>query len=226
MSEVVTDLSAAVHFVRELGDRDQVEIDREEWKVLSEVGSGASVAAVADALGTTEFWAARIAARLIDQDLVAFAGEEVASESEAAAESSAWDFGAGSEDDSATDAEAGEAVDPSESWWQEPEAEDAEAEDTMPEVPAEAVEEVADDAIESEAMPVVAAADQADTAEEPAATDDSESDSDEAPEVEEDTEAFLEKVFSELETEETAEEGYGLLRRRRMGAIRDGSNDS
>ena len=47
-------------------------------------------------------------------------------------------------------------------------------------------------------------------------------------EVEEDTEAFLEKVFSELETpeDEPEEEGYGLLRRRRMGAIRDHSSDA
>ena len=49
-----------------------------------------------------------------------------------------------------------------------------------------------------------------------------------AGEVEEDTEAFLEKVFSELETpeDEPEEEGYGLLRRRRMGAIRDHSSDA
>ncbi len=54
--------------------------------------------------------------------------------------------------------------------------------------------------------------------------------------VEEDTEAFLEKVFSELgssEAEEDSgseesepEEGYGLLRRRRMGSLRDFSSDS
>ena len=49
-------------------------------------------------------------------------------------------------------------------------------------------------------------------------------------EVEEDTEAFLEKVFSELdspdEEQATEEEGYGLLRRRRMGAIRDVAGDA
>jgi anion-transporting ArsA/GET3 family ATPase len=40
--------------------------------------------------------------------------------------------------------------------------------------------------------------------------------------VEEDTEAFLEKVFSQLEVNgqpEVEEEGHGLLRRRRMGSV-------
>ncbi|HEY4606495.1 MAG TPA: hypothetical protein VIH55_02515, partial [Acidimicrobiia bacterium] len=40
--------------------------------------------------------------------------------------------------------------------------------------------------------------------------------------VEEDTEAFLEKVFSQLEVNGQAdveEEGHGLLRRRRMGSV-------
>ena len=48
-------------------------------------------------------------------------------------------------------------------------------------------------------------------------------------EVEEDTEAFLEKVFSELDSPEDAdedEEGYGLLRRRRLGALKDSSGDA
>jgi hypothetical protein len=45
---------------------------------------------------------------------------------------------------------------------------------------------------------------------------------DEAEDVEEDTEAFLEKVFSQLEVNGQAdveEEGHGLLRRRRMGSV-------
>ena len=46
-------------------------------------------------------------------------------------------------------------------------------------------------------------------------------------EVEEDTEAFLEKVFSELDSSnDEEEEGYGLLRRRRMGVMRDSSGDT
>ena len=50
---------------------------------------------------------------------------------------------------------------------------------------------------------------------------------DEDGEVEEDTEAFLEKVFSELDSStDEEEEGYGLLRRRRMGVMRDSSRDT
>ncbi|HEY4606677.1 MAG TPA: hypothetical protein VIH55_03435, partial [Acidimicrobiia bacterium] len=38
--------------------------------------------------------------------------------------------------------------------------------------------------------------------------------------VEEDTEAFLEKVFSQLENNgQPEEEGHGLLRRRRLGSV-------
>jgi predicted RNA-binding protein Jag len=40
--------------------------------------------------------------------------------------------------------------------------------------------------------------------------------------VEEDTEAFLEKVFSQLDVNgqvDVEEEGHGLLRRRRMGSV-------
>jgi hypothetical protein len=35
----------------------------------------------------------------------------------------------------------------------------------------------------------------------------------------EDTEAFLEKVFSEVVSEPAEEDGHGLMRRRRMGSI-------
>ena len=58
-------------------------------------------------------------------------------------------------------------------------------------------------------------------------TDEGPSAEDEEGDVEEDTEAFLEKVFSELDSsEEDGEEGYGLLRRRRLGAMRDIARDS
>jgi hypothetical protein len=41
------------------------------------------------------------------------------------------------------------------------------------------------------------------------------------PDVQEDTEAFLEKVFSQLDVSkvDVEEEGHGLLRRRRMGSV-------
>jgi hypothetical protein len=117
-----------------------------------------------------------------------------------------------------------EAKRPEESWWQQPEhdvpSEDA-ADEQTPAVVAEGLSEIPS-----------------------AGSDDDE-------EVEEDTEAFLEKVFSELDSSETDpvdeddsetsepeepedsdtsepedSEGHGLLRRRRMGTLRDFSSDS
>ncbi len=96
-------------------------------------------------------------------------------------------------------------TDPNDSWWQEPEDEastDDQDEEVEPAVVAEGLSE----------MPSVSDHD----------------DSGDGSDVEEDTEAFLEKVFSELEStpESKAEEGHGLLRRRRMGTLRDFSSDS
>ncbi|MEE9177218.1 MAG: DUF4388 domain-containing protein [Acidimicrobiia bacterium] len=78
VSRVVNDLSAPVRFVRDLGDREEVKIDRESWMVLSEVGPGASVSQMAHQLGTTEFWTARVTARLINKDLVSVSEAETA----------------------------------------------------------------------------------------------------------------------------------------------------
>lgn len=241
VSRIVEDLKAPVAFIRDLGDREEVKIDSEAWKVLSEVGSGASVSQMADELGTTEFWTARIAARLIDKDLVAFAiAEEPAVE--VTEEAGSTEFVTTDDEPVAEQTvdvpiqsdQADEDVDPDQSWWEEPEAEGDEdvagedgADEAMPgdaEVETEAPT-LQDRLVAAEAQgndevgedQVAAASSQI-----PTLSDDSETD-----EVEEDTEAFLEKVFSELETpEEPEEEGYGLLRRRRMGAIRDLSSDS
>jgi hypothetical protein len=239
VSRIVDDLEAPIAFVRDLGEREEVTIDSESWKVLSEVGSGASVSEMADELGTTEFWTARIASRLIDIDLVAFTPEETPAAAPVIAESPEVPAAGQAQSDRVVD----EDVDPDESWWEEPEADSEEAiadddnvdaevsatprtlqdmlvdvkgqDETEPVAVAEEVaedevaEEVAEDEVAASQIPTVAA------------------DSDTG-EVEEDTEAFLEKVFSELETpeDEPKEEGYGLLRRRRMGAIRDHSSDA
>ena len=240
VSRIVKDLTAPVAFVRDLGDREEVKIDSESWKVLSEVGSGASVSQMADELGTTEFWTARLAARLIDKDLVAFTAEEV--DQTSVDEMSEYDESnvEGAAPEQTTDVQThsdqtdDEDVDPDESWWEEPEAE----------VEEEAVDQADDDAEESDPSPrtlqeMMQAADVESSDEEQAETPVEEqvaaatsempvlSNDGDTAEVEEDTEAFLEKVFSELETpEEPEEEGYGLLRRRRMGAIRDVSGDA
>lgn len=207
VSKTVTDLHAQVSFVRDLGERDEVSIDRDAWKLLSEVGAGASVSQIADELGTTDFWTARVAKRLIDKDLLAIRAGQPVAEAFIEPEPAVTEEWSEPAPEPTLDA-AEEYVDPNESWWEEPEEEEAAAE--AEQLEPTAYEEPQPAPTDEEAMSEY---------------------SDEAEDVEEDTEAFLEKVFSELDSssdEDTdEEEGYGLLRRRRMGAIRDMSgNDS
>lgn len=227
VSRTVPDLHAPLVFRTDLGDREEVQINRDGWRLLSHVGSGSTVTRLAEQLGTTDFWTARVTARLISGELLEFVKEE---EPETPEEPTEWDNAWN---------ESEEPVDPNESWWEEPaEDEDAVASDTTHEV----------EETEQAEVPVAEPAPEAEDAhephepadEEPAAEESmiptlSEVESSDTAEVEEDTEAFLEKVFSELESseeeqpeaeEEPQEEGYGLLRRRRMGAIRDMTGDS
>lgn len=280
VNEVVPDLATAIRFRRDLGEREEVTVKVDDWKVLSEIGLGSSVSEIADHLGTTEFWTARVAARLVKNDLViisdgagtAFAprvedhdewasGEtddvEAVDEHEPEGQTPVADY-AHSDDDheseqtaayaddheayvpeaadsdetedaqgiaddyatvesaevaeyevddvSAMAEDSEEDVDPNESWWQEPRDEEGTGEVTGSETPA----------VVSEGLSEIPGID----------VDDND--------VEEDTEAFLEKVFSELESSdaesdqepEPQEEGHGLLRRRRMGTLRDFSSDS
>lgn len=234
VSEVIPDLDSPVGFRRDLGDREEVSIKEDDWKVLSEIGAGASVAEIAGLLGTTEFWTARVAARLLKNELIVLRGTgEVAEEvyedlaesppeneyvalggdhsdqadvaddadlEEPEAEPSVFQDEASEYQDEVTEYED-EDVDPDRSWWQEPAVEKEPVEDDdsrTPEVVSEGLSEI---------PPVQGSAEDS--------------------KVEEDTEAFLEKVFSELESSEPeAEEGHGLLRRRRMGSLRDFSSDS
>lgn len=198
---IVPDLGMTVDFNRELSDREEIKIGADAWKVLSEIRAGASVAQLADRLGTTDFWAARIVADLLGKDLITltngvgtattaerdeYATAPVADRDEADEDEYAGSFATPEESYEAApdeqyeeDGEREEAEAPAtsahnESWWQDPDAEETAEED-----------------------------------------------------VEEDTEAFLEKVFSELEeTEEDEHEGHGLLRRRRLGALRDLNTES
>ena len=230
VSELVPDLHRDIIFQRDLGDREEVTVRLDDWKVLSEIGNGASVKDIADRLGTTQFWTARVAARLVNTGLVVQTEPAEADNEDATGSAGppAIDHVPSPEymeyqpeparpepaqpesrpepqpeaatpfTDEFAPSVGEEDVDPNESWWEEPQEE----------VPA-------DGALESPA------------------DGESSDDSD----VEEDTEAFLEKVFSELDTsgpetaesetsESEAEEGYGLLRRRRMGSLRDFSSDS
>ena len=268
VSRAVNNLKAPVRFIRDLGDREDVRIDRAGWKILSEVGSGSSVAKMADELGTTEFWTARVAARLISDELVELeAVSEPVEESSGTNDSSfapaqepsftpepdssftpepvAEDPAEPVAEDAAEPvAEDQPDVDPTQSWWEEPEADpepesepeaDAEADQvqtrrSLTERISAAAEEAEDDSELEESVESGENADQMATAAAAVSEEFGQMptvDTAEATEVEEDTEAFLEKVFSELESpEESDDQGYGLLRRRRMGTARDSSNEA
>jgi hypothetical protein len=243
VSELVPDLTGPIGFRRDLGQRDEVTIKVDDWKVLSEIGAGASVNQIAERLGTTNFWTAKVTSRLVQNDLVqiiepaaqdqiepagqdqfedqddrytwteepvedrvdeqepvSYPADEVSSPEDEYEYQSATDDtheDSGEADEVFASTTEDEEVNPNESWWREPENEEAPAEED------EGTPEVVSEGLSE--MPSTA----------------------DAEEVEEDTEAFLEKVFSELESSEPeSDEGHGLLRRRRMGSLRDFSSDS
>jgi hypothetical protein len=218
---IVSEMDRDLFLNSDLGDRDKVTIDRDSWKVISVIGNGVSIRGLADRLGTTEFWAAQVSAGLVEEGLVSLGssamaeplagGHPTTDPGPAAAE---WEEPAPDEThhgvvpeplEAVAEASADEQpvgdreVDHTESWWQEP---DAGTVDTGEGV---ATEPAGDTPVSQE----------------PSSPEHGDADQDS---VEEDTESFLEKVFSELEAPEEAEEGYGLLRRRRMGTLRDGVN--
>ena len=240
VTEMVPDLTGAIAFRRDLGEREEVTVKVDDWKVLSEIGAGSSVEAIADKLGTTDFWTARVAARLVNNELIVLGDPELTSaedeiveahepapvadysephrepefhgteEPEVHAASTDQYAPYEAEELGSTEEASGErpleaatdsaGTDPDRSWWQEPDADGPPAVDdefVEPAVVAEGLSEI----------PSVGG-------------------SGDGEEVEEDTEAFLEKVFSELDAEPEVEEGHGLLRRRRMGTLRDFSSDS
>ena len=224
VSELVPDLHREMVFQRDLGDREEVTVRLDDWKVLSEIGSGASVKDIADRLGTTQFWTARVAARLANTGLVVQTEPAEANPEDVANFTEPANDPVPSSEHMEYQPEPAQP-DPArlESHSEpEPEASTPFAAETPPFVGEDDV-----DPNESwweepqEEVPV-------DGAPESLADVETSDGSD----VEEDTEAFLEKVFSELETSEPetseseAEEGYGLLRRRRMGSLRDFSSDS
>ena len=139
VQKVISDLDGIIRMNRDLGEQDSVKIGRDAWRLLCEMGSGASVRSIAERLGTTDFWTAKVAAGLSEQHLLVFA-ESIAEEP--------WVAPITEEASSVEDAEATEEVDQpepvaervvekvtDESWWVEPEAD--EAEDTTPEADTE-----------------------------------------------------------------------------------------
>jgi hypothetical protein len=253
--EVIADLDASIKMNREAGDQEEIKLNREAWRLLCELGSGASVSMIAERLGTTEFWIAKVAAELTERQLLVLSDHWV--EDEVAQPAAVVP--------NFTD----ERVGPDQSWWVEPEPEEqappadtvssareervaqpaavqsAEATDEEDEgkesrfghfvrsVRSESVfaqgddataEAAEDSAAGTEESPYAAIGetepetqDQAVDQQPPSLHEDIESGV-----VEEDTEAFLEKVFSQLDANGQAdveEEGHGLLRRRRMGSV-------
>jgi hypothetical protein len=258
VSRILSDLEGIIQMRRDLGDRDEITVSRDAWKLLSELGAGSSVSTMAARLGTTDFWTAKVAADMAARNLLIISGGRVRVETpepedersepsavpvnEAPAERPEWaeeaeaHEGVGQEDD----------VDPDESWWEDPELEPVEVSGTTEEshyeqrafgVPTDSEADDQEDIDESsgrfgffadrrdgigngepagrpqvESPSQTLAAPQADTHEE---------------EVEEDTEAFLEKVFSDLDKpDDDQSDGHGLLRRRRLGSILQDRTDS
>jgi hypothetical protein len=249
VQKVIDDLDAVIRMNRDLGEQDSVKIGRDAWRLLCEMGSGSSVRSIAERLGTTDFWTAKVAAGLSEQHLLVFA-ESIAEETwvapiveEGAAavevaeaepevqaeveEPAAEVEQTGSEDS----AEEPVEVAANESWWVEPEAE--EGEDT-PAAEAEAdgeAEEAAAPATRDSRFGQFAAKVEAEeghgvelgyqsTFADPTPAETGYEAPADLGAVEEDTEAFLEKVFSQLESNgQPEEEGHGLLRRRRLGSV-------
>jgi hypothetical protein len=232
--ESISDLDSTIRMNRDAGDQDEIRLHREAWRLLCEIGSGASVAAIAERLGTTNFWIARVAAEMAERQLIVFNdnwSEQPAAEPVVPAPSYS------------------EPAAPADSWWVEPQDEPsatAEPEAAFEEEPVAEVDDQAvfeptseetleqgDESRESRfghfawpsrpAEPVgpeaepTAQAEETDTVAETSPMEDAGEQV-----VEEDTEAFLEKVFSQLDVNGKAdveEEGHGLLRRRRMGSV-------
>jgi hypothetical protein len=241
--ETISDLDTTIRMNREAGDQDEINLNREAWRLLCEIGNGASVAAIAERLGTTNFWIAKVAADMAERQLIEFndgwseqtAPEPVQAPSYAqpAAPADSWwvepqderqdELGALTEDEPASDAEpVMETADVATVFEQAADQTDApEADDSKesrfghfawPSRPADTF------ASEDEAAAVD---EQTETVAEGTSFD---SESEQG--VEEDTEAFLEKVFSQLDGNgngngkvDVEEEGHGLLRRRRMGSV-------
>ena len=223
VNERISDLDTTIRMNRDAGDQDEITLNREAWRLLCEIGSGASVAAIAERLGTTNFWIGKVAVEMAERELIVF--------------NDSW-----SEQTSPEPAPAPsyrEPVNPTDSWWVEPQDEaqddfaaDSEQSDDEPalvETVGEAPDATDDDGKESRfghfAWPSRPGDTPAETeeaaAEAPAGTVAAEDSADGGEQgVEEDTEAFLEKVFSQLDSNgkvDVEEEGHGLLRRRRMG---------
>ncbi|HEX6946101.1 MAG TPA: DUF4388 domain-containing protein [Acidimicrobiia bacterium] len=234
IGRIVSDMDALVRLQRDLGERDRVTIDRDSWRLISEIGSGSSVRDLARELGTTDFWAARVAAGLIGESLLRLENGGMTRTETAVETTPAPTPWAGVEPEDGPEVFAG--AETSEIETTEPETETVFAEEPLTASVAETEETMVE--ASNETTEVEEPAVEAGVATESGAEVDPnaswwvepEPETEEEEQVAEDTEAFLEKVFSgmggdESQQQQRQEEGYGLLRRRRLGVMRDISND-
>ena len=185
VASVVSDIEGVIRMRGDLGDREEVTISRDAWKMLSGLGTGASVSDMASRLGTTPFRASRMAVELATKGLLLLDGHIPVEEPAPPEDEDSLP----TEEGLAADVEANEASDDSKkSWWEDSKAEDSE-----------------EDASQEE--------------------DDSDFVLDTDGDAEEDAEIFLEKVFSELSSEESADEGQRIGSRRRFGSVLDDQPD-
>ena len=112
----IPDLEATMKINRTL-TAETVQLDRASWRLLSEIGSGASVKDLAAKLGTTRYAVASVAATMVDSELLVVGD---------GAGKSAPVVDAGDTphvvEESVASVEETE-IDPDRSWWDEPEAE-------------------------------------------------------------------------------------------------------
>ena len=123
VASVVSDIEGVITMRGDLGDREEVTISRDAWKMLSELGTGASVSDMASRLGTTPFRASRMAVELATKGLLLL-DDHLPVEEPAHPED---EDSLPTEEGLAADVEANEASDDSKtSWWEDSKAEDSE----------------------------------------------------------------------------------------------------
>lgn len=257
VSETISDLDRKLAMNRNVGG-DEVSMKADDWRVLSQIGGGASVNEIAWNLGTTSFWTARVAARLVSNELVKVEEAMVKSQPEPEYEPVHYETpsydetpeSVHGEDEVAETVFGSPVADPDTTDDQEFSFSISTSDETTEDVTSESDESSIGFAYGTESVEVAEATSEdvetteavsedhdvdankswweepADEAEEVAAVEDDDVEDDSE---EEGTEAFLEKVFSELDSGDDGDdssEGHGLLRRRRMGTLRDFSSDS
>ncbi|CAN5784178.1 hypothetical protein BH23ACT4_BH23ACT4_12000 [soil metagenome] len=143
----VPDLEATMKINRTLA-AETVELDRASWRLLSEIGSGASVKDLAAKLGTTRYAVASVVATMVDTELLVFedGAAEIAPEV-----APVYDVPVAPVAQQAETHGDETEIDPDRSWWDEPEADQpASVDDTELQPVTADTDEVSADAADTE----------------------------------------------------------------------------